>query len=141
MSAKIVVEVDQIGPSASEGSARSHRVPIDRPVPKGGEDRGPMGGELLLMSLGGCFMSNLLAAIRAREAAVGGVRIGIEGVLGDSPQRFEAVVLTVTADYEDADLMAKLITIADRACIVTNTLRPALDLSIVLGPAREKSRD
>ena len=136
MAAKIVVEVEQIGPSTAQGTARTHQVRVDRPVAKGGEDRGPMGGELLLMSLGGCFMSNLLAAIRAREAAVSGVRIGVEGTLAEAPQRFEAVVLTVTADYDDPDLMSKLLTIADRGCIVTNTLRPAMDLSIVLEPPR-----
>ena len=36
---------------------------MDRPGPKGGQDKGPMGGEALLMGLGGCFMSNLLAAV------------------------------------------------------------------------------
>ena len=132
MSAKIVVTVDQVGPSASQGVARTHRITIDRPVTKGGEDHGPMGGELLLVSLGGCFMSNLLAAIRAREAAVGGVRISVEGTLGGVPERFESVVLTVVADYQDPDLMQRLITIADRGCIVTNTLRPTMDLSIIL---------
>lgn len=134
--AKIVVAVEQIGPSASEGAARTHRVHIDRPVAKGGEDRGPMGGELLLISLGGCFMSNLLAAIRAREAPVSGVRIGVEGALGGTPERVESVVLTVSADFDDEELMRKLITIADRACIVSNTLRPAVELSVVLGAAR-----
>jgi putative redox protein len=58
--------VEQDGASSAVGIVRTHRVPIDRPVAKGGTDKGPLGGEYLLVSLGGCFMSNLLAAIRAR---------------------------------------------------------------------------
>ena len=68
MARTIEVQVDQVGPSTSEGRARDHRVLIDRPRRKGVDDRGPLGGELLLLSLGGCFMSTLLAAIRSRES-------------------------------------------------------------------------
>ncbi len=54
--ADIIVEVRQFDKSAtSEGSVRGHRVLIDRPEDKGGLDRGPMGGEMLLLALGGCF--------------------------------------------------------------------------------------
>ena len=49
----------------------------DRPQEKGGEDRGAMGGEHILMGLGGCLSSNLLAAIRAREAAIDHVTITV----------------------------------------------------------------
>ena len=70
MARTITVEVDQVGPSTSKGTARSHTVVIDRPAEKGGEDKGLLGGELLLLSLGGCFMSTLLATIKTREANV-----------------------------------------------------------------------
>jgi putative redox protein len=40
----IEVEVNQVSPATSEAAIRSHRVFIDRPTAKGGEDRGPMGG-------------------------------------------------------------------------------------------------
>ena len=60
-----------------------------------------MGGELLLMSLGGCFMSNLLAAIRAREAEVANVRIRISGTLESAPPHFSAIEMKITADYSD----------------------------------------
>ena len=36
---------------------RSHQVLVDRPVEKGGADEGPMGGELFLAAVGGCFMT------------------------------------------------------------------------------------
>ena len=66
MSNQVQVNVRQIGSSYSEGTARDHKAIMDRPEAKGGENRGAMGGEHLLMSLGGCFMSNLLAAIQSR---------------------------------------------------------------------------
>ncbi|QZY57792.1 MULTISPECIES: hypothetical protein [Thermus] len=44
MAATVRVELSQVGPSTSEGVVRGkHRVLVDRPVEKGGEDRGPWG--------------------------------------------------------------------------------------------------
>jgi putative redox protein len=132
MGQTVGVEVHQAGRSTSEGRARDHRVLIDRPVAKGGDDRGPLGGELLLLSLGGCFMSTLLAAVRARDADVSNVRIAVEGTLESSPDRFVSLRLSVSADHDDADLMRKLISISERGCIVTNTLRQGLTVTCVL---------
>ena len=132
MANTVTVQVNAIGPSTAEGSARQHKVLIDRPVAKEGADRGAMGGELLLVSLGGCFMSNLLAAIRSRDAAVHNVNITINGALESNPPRFSAAEMRITADYEDRTLMEKLVTISERSCIVANTMKNALDLSIVI---------
>jgi putative redox protein len=128
--AEIVVHVDQIGTSTSRGTVRSHQVLIDRPVPKGGEDRGPLGGEYLLLSLAGCFMSNLLAAARARDIPATDLRIHAVGTLGESPERMVHATLTVSGQSA-GDQLQKLATIAERACIVTNTLRLALPISVV----------
>jgi len=94
---------------------------------------GPMGGELFLSGVGGCFMSNLLAAIRAREAGISGVRTEVTGTLADSPARFTEIELLVTAECRDADLLEKLVEIADRACVMMNTLRGKLDISVRIG--------
>jgi putative redox protein len=133
MSDIVKVQVNQIGPSTSEGTARDHRVLVDRPVAKGGEDQGAMGGELLLVAVGGCFMSNLLAAIRARDAAVSTIRIEVIGTLGTTPGRFTAIELKISADYSDRDLITRLVTIAERGCLVANTLREPVDLSFSIG--------
>ncbi|MCB0210175.1 MAG: OsmC family protein [Anaerolineae bacterium] len=129
---EVTVQVKQIDATASLGTARQHQVNIDRPVAKEGTDTGAMGGELLLVSLGGCFISNLLAAIRAREAAVSNIDIQITGTLDSAPPRFSAVHMQITADYEDRALMEKLVTISERGCIVANTLKNAVDLSITI---------
>ena len=132
MSNQVKVTVNQIGPSASEGTAREHTAIMDRPEAKGGENRGAMGGEHLLMALGGCFMSNLLAAIQSREADVSNVNMDIFGTLESAPPHFSAVEMKISADYNDREQMEKLITIAERGCIVANTLKDAVDLSINL---------
>jgi putative redox protein len=126
------VRVDQIGPATGQGTARTHTVVIDRPVEKGGSDRGPLGGELLLLSLGGCFLSNLLAAVGSRSAEVSRIRIAVAGTIGGAPERFEAIDMRVTAKYSDTDLMRKLVAIAERGCLVTNTLKTALVITIAL---------
>jgi putative redox protein len=132
MGMQIQVQVKQISPSASEGTAREHTTVMDRPEAKGGENRGAMGGEHLLMALGGCFMSNLLAAIESREAAVSSVNLAIGGTLEAAPPHFSAVEMQVSAAHEDRELMEKLLTIAERGCIVANTLKKSVALSIIL---------
>ena len=126
----ITATVDQVGPSTGEGSVRDHRVLIDRPEAKGGTDRGPMGGELLLLGLGGCFMSNLLAAIRARDAAVSNAVVHVEADIDGPPERMTAFRLTVTADCDDEELLRHLATIAERGCLVSNTLAQAAPLTV-----------
>ena len=125
----VQIELQQVGPATSEATIRGHKVLIDRPEAKGGDDKGPMGGELLLAALGGCFMSNLLAAVRAREADISNVYTEVTGTLGENPARFTAIDMVVSADGADSALLDKLVTIAERACITANTLRDAVTLT------------
>src|SRR5271169_6424277 len=101
MAGEMTIQLLQVSGSTTEATMRTHRVLIDRPTEKGGADAGPMGGEFFLASIGGCFMSNLLAAIRARDLEITGVRTEVIATLADSPTRFESVELRVTADTPD----------------------------------------
>ena len=132
MSNQVQVNVKQIGPSAAEGTAREHKAVMDRPEAKGGENRGAMGGEHLLMALGGCFMSNLLAAVQSREADVSNVNMDISGTLESAPPHLSAIEMKVSAYHKDKEQMEKLITVAERGCIVANTLKNSVMLSISL---------
>jgi putative redox protein len=133
MTNQMKTQVNQISGTTSEAMLRTHRVLIDRPAEKGGTDVGPMGGELFLAAVGGCFMSNMLAAIRAREANVSGVRTEVIGTIVDSPSRFAAIELYITADCQNRELLERLVEIADRGCIMMNTLREKLDVQIRIG--------
>jgi putative redox protein len=135
MSKTIKIDVEQVGPSTGSATARSHTALVDRPVEKGGSDRGPLGGEYLLISLGGCFLSTLLAAVRTREADVSNVRVSLSGTVGGVPERFESIAMHVSATHSDDDLMRKLVALAERGCLVTNTLKDAVGISITIGKA------
>ena len=90
--ADLVVTVKQLQQSStSESAIREHKVLVDRPSDKGGQDRGPMGGELLLAALGGCFMSNLIAAAGARSMTVEGLAVVVRGLArrGAAPLRID----------------------------------------------------
>ena len=132
----MTIHLRQTAPSTAEATIRDHKVAIDRPLDKGGADAGPMGGELFLAAIGGCFMSNLLAAINARHAQVSAVQTEVIATLADSPSRFTAVELCVSAECADRDLFEKLVEIAERGCIMVNTLKGKLDLQVRIGTLR-----
>ena len=129
----ITVKLHQVDEATTAAHIRGHSIPIDRPQAKGGHDQGAMGGELLLASLGGCFNSNLLAAIRARNLDIDDIAIQISGELVDTPARFESIQMTVSSAYADRAAFEKLVTISERGCIVANTLKSAVKLSVVVG--------
>lgn len=133
MANEMKIQLRQVSASTTEATMGRHQVMIDRPAAKGGADVGPMGGELFLAAVGGCFMSNLLAAVRAREAAVSDVCTEVIGTVVDSPARFAALELIVTAESRDRELLERLVEIADRACIMMNTLRGKLDVRVRIG--------
>ena len=135
MANEMKIQIRQISPSASEATIRHHHVQIDRPAAKGGTDAAPMGGELFLAAVAGCFMSNLLAAIGARKAEVCDVQVEVVGILADSPSRFTGLELRVTAAGGDPEVLDRLIEVADRGCIMLNTLRATLDLRLLAGAA------
>ncbi|HMD49087.1 MAG TPA: OsmC family protein [Bryobacteraceae bacterium] len=125
------IQISQISACTSETILGPHRVLIDRPVEKGGTAQGPMGGELFLASVGGCFISNILAAIRSRNEPVSNVRVQVTGTLTDSPPvRYSAIQLTVNADTPDRSALQHIVEIADRGCSMLNTLRGTLDLRV-----------
>lgn len=132
MSDTVSVQLIQQSPTTTKGLARQHTVLVDRPLPIEGTDQGPMGGELFLLGLGGCFMSNLLAAIRARQVPVSNISVNVIATKGASPTRFTAIELRISADYEDRALMEKLVTIAENGCLVANSIKHAIDLSFVV---------
>ncbi len=132
MADKVTVQVHQINESASQGQARSHLVTMDRPNTKGGGDQGPMGGEVLLQGLGGCFMSNLLAAAVAREITIKNAALEIVAHVMSAPTRYSTIDMYISMDCENHEIVPKLVEIAERGCLVANTLKAALPVNIHL---------
>ena len=130
MSTTFKATIEHVTHTTSRATVRTHTFLVDRGVAKGGLDLGPAGGEYMLVSLGGCFTSHFLAAIRAREAAVTNVRVAVTGTLDGTPERFTAFTMDVSAQCPDPELARKLITMAGRACQVVNTLRQVAPIAI-----------
>src|SRR5215468_7479297 len=130
MAKQLQASLEQAGPTTSRAKVRSHKVLVDRPVDKGGADEGPLGGEYQLVALGGCFTSHLLAAIRARELAVEDLKVDVTGTLDGSPERFTQFSMMISGVCDDRESFKKVVTIAERACQVVNTLRLAVPVSI-----------
>lgn len=127
----INVSLIRNGASASSATVRNHNLIMDRPTEKGGEDKGPMGGEVLLAALGGCFMSNLVAAAGARNLELGDVSVQITGTLTGTPPVYSQIVMVVNGQASVPEL-AKLVTMAERGCIVANTLKQGLTLEVTV---------
>ena len=127
--AQMTIQLEQVSSTTTEAMVRAHRVLIDRPVDKGGTDLGPMGGELFLAAIGGCLMSNLLAAIRARNSDVSEVRTTVIGTIASAPARFSVVEVHLEAKGSSEEIQ-RLVEIADRGCIMMNTLRGRFEVSI-----------
>ena len=131
--ATVNVVIRQRGVSASEAEVRGHKIVMDRPEAKGGENSGMMGGETILSGLGGCFLSNLLAAAMARDIELNDTKVEISAEVEDGPPRFTAISMKVSAVYPDGTEFDKLVLLAERGCIAANTLRNAVKLEILPG--------
>lgn len=112
------------------GLARSHEITVDRPVEKGGSDKGPMGGELLLLALGGCFLSTLIGILKADESPLDleQVDVRVVGSLATAPGRFTAITVMVSAPRRLEEVLAKPLLKAERGCIVHNSIKNAIDV-------------
>jgi len=124
------VIIEQLDHTTSQALAREHSITIDRPEAKGGQNKGPLGGETFLMGLGGCFMSNLLAAARVRDIQLTNAKAEIVAEMGDTPVRITDIKMTITGDIVEPEKLKKLVTIAERGCALVVTLKRSVNLKI-----------
>ena len=128
---EVTTTISQIeGSTAARTRIREHELITDRPMEKGGGNQGPMGGEMFVASLGGCFMSNLIAAFQGRGIEAKGLSVKVSGTLDGTPPRFQKMAMAVKGNGIDRDQMEKMVLIAERGCIVANTLRQFMDVEI-----------
>lgn len=130
--ATITVQLEQKGETSSQLNFGEHNIIIDRPVDKGGHGEGPMGGQVLLMSVAGCFSSTLYAAAQARNLKIEGLKIEVTGEISESiPKRFETLTLEVTeGTCGDEKAFSKLLKIAEQGCIAVNTVKNGLNFQV-----------
>ena len=63
---------------------------------------------------------------------VTGVHLDISGTLDGNPSRFTAIDMNISAEQIDREEFEKLVVIAERGCIVANTLKDSVELAIKL---------
>lgn len=126
------VTITQLTDTVTQGHVRQHTVLIDKPTEGGGTDEGAKARELFLMSYGACFMKNLQAAIKGRNAAISDVEVDVVGTATDRPNKFTDIELRVSAVADDATQLEKLVTISERGCLLANTLRDSVNLTFTV---------
>lgn len=85
---------------------------------------------MMLLSLGGCYMSTLIAAARARDLDPSDLSVTVDADIGGNPQQFERATMTVHGDVDDEATLQKAIDIAERSCLVTNTLKGGMTVDV-----------
>jgi putative redox protein len=130
----VSVQLTRTGQTATTTDIRGHVLTFDRPESNDGHNQGPMGGEAFLASIGGCFMSTLIAAANARGVKVDDARCEVTGTISDGPRRYRSVDITAHAGSCPAEDFRHLVLLAERGCLVLNTLRGDLSLTVAVAP-------
>jgi len=116
------ISLRQTSPTGTQAEIRGHKLHCDRPSEKGGGDTGPLGGELFLFGLAGCFTSNLLAANARNGSSLAGINVDLEAAFAED-NRISTVHLKVSATEGDKAELERCVAFAEANCILVNTLR------------------
>ena len=128
----VTIDFNQIGDTVTLAKAGKYEIIIDRPVEKGGSGAGTMGGQTLLMGIGGCFCSTLYGAAQARNLSVKDLKLKLSATLSDSPpSRFTNILIEVLdGSCSEEGEFDKLVKIAEKGCISVNTIKTGLELTV-----------
>jgi uncharacterized OsmC-like protein len=130
---KISLTLEQVAPTAMQLSNDKFTIVVDRPTEKGGSGLGFMGGQYLLIGIGGCFCSTLFAAAQSRNIEIEGLSVHVVATVSEAlPKRFTKVNLEVSyTTCTDKQAFNKLLTIAEKGCISVNTIKSGLAFSVL----------
>jgi uncharacterized OsmC-like protein len=101
---------------------------VDEPERVGGTDTGPQPTDLLLSAVASCFVLSLAYAAAKRDVAIERIDVDVTGRY-EGP-RFASIRIEVDVDAPD-DVLATLISAAERVCYVTNTLKRPPEITVV----------
>jgi len=116
------------GAYANEVITQHHRMVIDEPVSKGGEDKGPKPSELLLASLGGCISITLRMYAEHKQLPVEEISVLVKR---DPPEKDKPahihVNINVSGDLDEFQLK-RMRAIAKR-CPIHRTITGDVEIS------------
>lgn len=126
------INLEWMGGKRSEAEIRQFTVSIDNPKECGGGDTGPRPTDLLLASLGGCFIIGFARIAEEMRISLKGVRLSISGVKerGETP-RFTHITVSIQPEVENIDYerIPRLTGLAEKYCTVANTLKNKTKIS------------
>lgn len=133
MKESVDIDLEWLGNMRSRARIRGFVILIDIPKENGGEVTGPKPTELLLASLGSCFMSGVAYFAKKMRINIKDLRLNISGVResGDSP-RLTQINISVQNQFEgiDPQRLQRLRALAEKYCTVGNTLKNETNVSI-----------
>jgi organic hydroperoxide reductase OsmC/OhrA len=119
------------GTRASVGRAGAHSVIADRPEGKsGGQGLGFNGGELLALSIGGCFCNDMQAIADEMGLEIADLRVTVEIVFNGEPSRATGVRMTVDCKLTDDGDPSALIERAKAVTTIGNSVRAGIPVEI-----------
>jgi organic hydroperoxide reductase OsmC/OhrA len=119
------------GTRASVGRAGAHSVIADRPEGKsGGLGLGFNGGELLALSVGGCFCNDMQAIADEMGLEIADLRVTVKIVFNGEPSRATGVHMTVDCKLADGGDPAALIERAKAVTTIGNSVRAGMPVEI-----------
>ena len=116
------------------GIPEASLLAVDEPEPLG-HGRGPNPARLLGAAIGSCLGASLLFCLRKARIAVDDLETTVEGTLS---RNFEGrlrvsnvhVTLSPKVDAEDADRMARCVELFERFCVVTESIRDGIQVTV-----------
>ena len=119
------------GTRASVGRAGTHSVIADRPDGKfGGMGLGFNGGELLALSIGGCFCNDMQAIADEIGLTIADLRVSVDVDFAGDPSRATSARMTVECTLADGSDPSALIERAKAATTIGNSLRAGIPVDI-----------
>jgi organic hydroperoxide reductase OsmC/OhrA len=122
------------GTRAAVGRSGAHVVIADRAEGKfGGMGLGFNGGELLALSIGGCFCNDMQAIADQMGLTIADLKVSVEVGFGGDPVRATDARVTVDCTLADGSDPSELIERAKADTTVGNSLREGIPVSVSAG--------
>ena len=129
---KIRAELRSVhGTESAIGWADGHAIIVDRPEGKaGGGGLGFNGAQLLALAIGGCFCNDLRDVAHEMNVSLGEIAIAVEVELEGSPPITTSATMEVSCETLDGSDPEPMIEKAKATCMVSNSLRQGIPVSI-----------
>ncbi len=120
------------GTQAAMGWAGGHTLVIDRPEGRaGGMGLGFNGGQMIALSIGGCFCNDLRYIAEQQGVDITSIAVDVSIELDGSPLLVTSARLAVTVEVADpATDVSELIRLAEADSTVTNSVRRGFPVGV-----------